>query len=112
MGAVKIGCNEAADCMSGVCCQQILGIAMVGSTSCMPSCNYSATQTGYYQTCRSDSECGADSDAGAAKRCILQTCTAPGFGGTSITIEACAVYSAGLRGGPGTWGTIPTCVAK
>jgi hypothetical protein len=110
--ATKIGCNEAADCMMGVCCTQILGIAMPGSSSCMPSCNYSATQTGYYQTCRSDSECTANADAGAASmKCVLQTCTAGG-GGASVTIEACAYYTAGVRGGPGTWGPLPYCVAR
>jgi hypothetical protein len=114
--AVKIGCNEAADCVSGVCCQQILGIASVGSTSCMPSCNYGPTQMGYYQTCRSDSECTAHADAGAAAdKCILQTCTAPGGpggGGASVTIEACAVYTAAGAGRPAMWGPLPYCVAK
>jgi hypothetical protein len=116
--AVKIGCNEAADCTSGVCCQQILGIANVGSTSCMPSCTYSPTMTGYYQTCRTDSECGTNSDGGAAAaKCIAQTCTAPGGpggGGNSIDIEACAYYAraGGVGGGTGTWGPLPYCVAK
>jgi hypothetical protein len=114
-GSFKIGCNESADCMSGVCCQTILGIAMVGSTSCMPSCTYGPTQTTYYQTCRTDAECGVNSDAGAAAaKCIPQTCTAPNQfgGGPSIDIEACAYFTRGTGGGPGTWGPLPYCVAK
>jgi hypothetical protein len=116
-GSTKIGCNEAADCTSGVCCQTILGIASVGSTSCMPSCTYGTTQMQYYQTCRTDAECGINAgDAGAAAaKCIPQTCTAPGqFGqpGPSIDIEACATYTAPRLGNPGGWGPLPYCTAK
>jgi hypothetical protein len=76
----------------------------------MPSCTYSTTQTQYYQTCRTDAECGINGDAGAAAaKCIPQTCTAPGLGGQSIDIEACAYHSPGPQG---TWGPLPYCTAK
>jgi hypothetical protein len=108
--AVKYQCDEAADCTSGVCCQPLeLG---PHSTSCMPSCT-----AGNFQVCRSDSECGTTSDAGAAHKCILQTCPTttaggggfPGGGGavTTASLEACAYPGAG-----GTWGPLPDCTAK
>ncbi len=113
-GALHVGCNEAADCASGVCCQQIIGIGVQGSTSCAPSCTYTGASSQSFQTCRSDSECGADSDAGAAKKCILQACGGGAGPGSAapLTVEACAVYTAGTLGRPGTWGPLPYCAAK
>jgi hypothetical protein len=124
---VKYQCNEAADCMSGVCCEA----DQYGphSSSCMPSC-----PVGNFQVCRTDSECGV-SDAGGPKKCILQTCPTsagggaggPGFpggpgggssGGSSsggavatITIEACSYPTTGAMGVV-TWGPLPACTAK
>ena len=112
-------CNEASDCASGlVCCD------FFGSTSCAASCGL-----GGFQMCRMDSECGTNSDAGAAaQRCILQTCggTPTGRGGPPTpvtTVEACAVEAPPTRGGPpfrvdagaaapGTWGPLTGCTAK
>jgi hypothetical protein len=74
-----------------------------------------------YQVCRSDTECGLNADAGAAKRCIVQTCGGAGPGGGPpspvVTVEACAAqsFSGGAPGGPGgppTWGPIYGCTAK
>ena len=49
---------------------------------------------GTFQTCRTDGECGASSDAGALKRCIPQVCTSPttmaAQVSNTVTIEACA----------------------
>jgi hypothetical protein len=77
-------CDEASDCNGGVCCQAIVGIALAGSTSCQTSC------PGAFQTCRTDGECGADTDASALKRCVPQVCTNTNPPRT-LTIEACAV---------------------
>jgi hypothetical protein len=46
---------------------------------------------GTFQTCRTDDECGKNSDAGERKRCIPQICTAPGTANpASVMVEACA----------------------
>jgi hypothetical protein len=94
-----------------VCCDSY------GATSCAASCGPYA-----YQICRSDSECGLQADAGAAKKCIAQTCggAAPGGGPPTpvVTIEACAVQGYAGPGGPGgpamppTWGAIYGCTGK
>jgi hypothetical protein len=92
-----IACNEAADCKGGVCCQTIIGIGLQGSTFCTAasadSCPGASTMypQGTFQTCRTDDECGKNSDAGALKRCIPQQCTAPGTANpASVMVEACA----------------------
>ncbi len=101
-----IHCNETSDCADGlVCCDSY------GATSCAASCGAYA-----YQICRSDSECGLQADAGAAKKCIVQTCggAAPGGGPSTpvVTVEACAVQGYAGPGGPGgptmppTWGAM------
>jgi hypothetical protein len=102
-----VRCNETADCEKGlVCCDNY------GSTSCMTSCGYTP------QLCRSDTECGANSDAGAAaKKCIVQTCGGgPGPGGgpptPAVTIEACAVPVYTMMGMPAGWGAQYGCTAK
>jgi hypothetical protein len=117
-------CDEASDCETGlVCC------GTFGSTSCASACGGPS-----YQVCRTDGECGTNVDAGAAKKCILQTCggTPVGNGPPSpvVTIQACAVESVPVtRGGPGgpggpgpvrfdaaveppTWGALAGCKAK
>jgi loricrin len=116
---VTYQCNEAADCTSGVCCE--LDEYGAHSATCMPSCG-----VGYFQVCRSDSECGTTSDAGAAKKCILQTCPTTEGATTTITVEACAYptvtgggagggFPGGAAGGGGgttTYGALPACTAK
>jgi hypothetical protein len=105
-----VHCNETSDCADGlVCCDNY------GATSCAASCGPYGTQA-----CRSDSECGLHADAGAAKRCIVQTCGGPAPGGGPpspvVTVEACAVQGfAGMGMGMGmapTWGPIYGCTAK
>lgn len=120
-GGTTLRCDEATDCAAGlVCCDTF------GSTSCAATCG-----GGSYQICRSDNECGNKSDAGAAKKCVVQTCggTTPPGGGTpspTTTLQACAVESVPFNGGgpggrpprvdasvaPPTWGAIPGCTAK
>jgi hypothetical protein len=94
-GALSIGCDEAADCSNGVCCEQIIGLGVAGPTQCMASC-----PSGYFQVCKSDTECPssggvtATGDGGAGGKCVVQTCTMPpGLlgGGSSVVVEACAV---------------------
>jgi hypothetical protein len=86
-GALKLECNEAADCNGGVCCQAINGIAVSGSTSCMAGpCPAGST----FQVCRVDGECGGGDGGGALKRCIPQLCTNANPPRT-LKIEACAV---------------------
>jgi hypothetical protein len=105
---IRFQCNEQPDCPSGfVCCEQFPGIAVLGPTSCMQSCN-GANST--YQICRSNGECGKDSDSGALKKCVFQTCTSPvgrgGGTGRSVTLEACAVA------GTSNNGALPYCTAQ
>jgi hypothetical protein len=109
-GGNRVSCKESGDCASGlVCCDSY------GPTSCMAACG---GPSGSFQICRSDTECGITSDAGAvAKKCILQTCggTAPPGGGPPspvVTLEACATRSAARPGAPATWGALPGCTAK
>jgi hypothetical protein len=95
-----LACNEASDCNGGLCCQTIIGIGLQGSTFCSaPSAKACPGASamypeGTFQTCRTDGECGASSDAGALKRCIPQICTSPTTMATmvsnTVTIEACA----------------------
>jgi hypothetical protein len=105
---LTIFCNEAADCNGGVCCQQINGIAVAGSTSCASSgaCPGVGTQT--FQTCRTDRECGAADAGGIPGRCIPQTCT-NALPMRTLPIEGCAV-SQGL--GDTTGGPLLTCTAN
>jgi hypothetical protein len=106
--ATTINCKEAADCASGaVCCGNFPRPGVQGNTSCLTSC----TGNQNVQICRMDSECGADSDAAALKKCVLQTC-----GGVSM--QLCAVMGFGL-GGPGApadaappTGAYPGCTAQ
>jgi|ERR1019366_3482334 hypothetical protein len=103
-GGVKRECNEAADCNSGVCCQAINGIALVGSATCMagPSCPGNT-----FQTCRVNKECGGGGDGGARlDRCIPQTCTNT-MPPRTLKIEACAVPATGMNAG----GTLGYCTA-
>ncbi len=77
----KISCNEAADCTGGaLCCGSFPMQGVQGVTSCMTSCGGPQG----VQLCRSDGECGANSDAGELKKCITQTCG-------STTLQLCAV---------------------
>ncbi len=95
-----LACNEASDCNGGVCCQTIVGIALQGSTFCSAptakSCPGASAMYpgGTFQTCRTDGECGQNSDAGALKRCVPQQCTSPAVGMNAtpnmLTIQACA----------------------
>jgi hypothetical protein len=54
------------------------------------------------------------SDAGAAKKCIVQTCGTQMFGaacgGTMVKVEACA-YPNVTAGFGETWGPLPECTA-
>lgn len=125
-GGTVIRCDESSDCADGlVCCDNF------GSTSCATTCG-----GGGYQVCRSDSECGTNSDAGAAAmKCIVQTCggTPAAMGRPAIpatTVQACAVETVPPRPGGGTpgrggppvrtdaaapaptWGPLYGCTAK
>jgi hypothetical protein len=102
--AAMIGCKEAADCTGGaVCCGNFPMLGVQGTTSCMASC--STMQN--VQICRTDDECGARSDAGALKKCVLQTCG-------SLTLQLCAVAAFGGPGGPppDAGGAYASCTAK
>ncbi|HLK35374.1 MAG TPA: hypothetical protein VKU41_01395, partial [Polyangiaceae bacterium] len=103
-------CNESADCATGdggaplVCCMTVVGVGVAGPTSCQTSCGM-----GTIQVCRADSECGANSDAGDLKKCVLQTCTAPammgGAGGPGFPGAGGAGFpGAGGPGAPGAAG--------
>jgi hypothetical protein len=88
-GALTIACDESADCVDSVCCEQIVSLGVAGPTQCMASC-----PTGWFQVCKSDTECGGGHDGGDSTRCVRQTCTQPPglfSAGSSVTIEACAV---------------------
>jgi hypothetical protein len=100
-GGLTIRCNEASDCTGGaVCCQDINGIALPGSTSCMKSCPGIGTET--FQACRTDAECGG-LDAGSLMRCVPRLCTNT-VPKRTLTIESCAVPAtiADPNGGDGT----------
>jgi hypothetical protein len=105
---LTIFCNEAADCNGGVCCQQIKGIAVAGSTSCTSSSACTGVGMQTFQTCRTNSECGAADGGGVPGRCIPQTCT-NGLPMRTLAIEACAV-SQGL--GDMTGGPLISCTAN
>jgi hypothetical protein len=113
-GGITEPCDEAADCTNAVCCQPLE--CGMHSTTCKTSCAATtADPTTYFQLCRTDSECGATTDAGAAQKCIVQTCgTQPGLGGTCggtmVKVEACAYPTPGF-GGTTTWGPLPECTA-
>jgi hypothetical protein len=99
-------CDEAADCTNAVCCQPL--VCGEHSTTCQTTC-----AEGDFQPCRTDSECGATSDAGAAKKCIVQTCgtqmIGPTCGGAMVKLEACAYPT--TVGFTTTWGPLPECTA-
>jgi hypothetical protein len=101
-------CDEAADCINAVCCQPLE--CGQHSTTCKTTCG-----TTDFQLCRTDSECGQGTDAGAAKKCIVQTCGTQMFGaacgGTMVTVEACAYPGAGGFGSV-TYGPLPECTAN
>lgn len=82
-----------------------------GATACAASCGPYG-----FQVCRSDAECGLQSDAGAAKRCIVQTCGGPAPGGGPatpvVTLEACAALSYAGEGMPAVWGALYGCTIK
>jgi hypothetical protein len=70
--------------------------------------------TGDFQVCRTDSECGQNSDAGAAKKCVVQTCSSD-CPNEHITVEACAypnVTGGGFGGSMTSWGALPGCTAN
>jgi hypothetical protein len=103
-------CDEAADCTNAVCCQPLE--CGQHSTSCKTAC-----ATTDFQLCRTDSECGATSDAGAAKQCIVQMCPSQVMypdtcGGTMVKVEACAYPTAATFEAPATWGPLPGCMAN
>jgi hypothetical protein len=103
--ATKIGCKEAADCAGGaVCCANFPELGVQGTTSCLASCTGSSQNV---QICRTDDECGASSDAGALKKCVLQTCG-------PLTLQLCAVNPVGGPGGapPDAGGAYAGCTAK
>jgi len=104
--ATSISCKEAADCADGaVCCANFPSLGVQGATSCLASC----TGTQNVPICRTDDECGAKSDAGELKKCVLQTCG-------SLTLQLCAVSPGGGPGGPGPdgggAGAYAGCTAK
>jgi hypothetical protein len=106
--ALAVACDEAADCSGALCCEQEVGLGVAGPTQCMASC-----PSGWFQACKSHSECNSHGDAGGLNRCVLQTCTQPpGLlgGGSSVTVEACAVPSTltNLNNG----GALAGCVAQ
>jgi hypothetical protein len=108
---ITVPCDEAADCTGGSVCCQVLECGQ-HSTSCKTTC-----ATTDFQLCRTDSECGTTSDAGAAKKCIVQMCgsslVGPTCGGTMVKVEACAYPAAGVGfGSPTTWGPLPECTAE
>jgi hypothetical protein len=79
------------------------------STSCKGTC-----ATTDFQLCRTDDECGQGTDAGAAKKCIVQTCHTQMIGaacaGATTTLEACAYPT--TVGFTTTWGALPECTAN
>jgi hypothetical protein len=101
-----VRCNETSDCEKGLVCCDSYGV-----TTCAASCGPYGSQI-----CLSDTECGLQSDAGGAKKCIVQTCGGPAPGGGPptpvVTVEACAVQSYGGQNMPSTWGPIYGCTAK
>jgi hypothetical protein len=96
---VKVACNEAADCPSGsVCCQ--LDAYGPHSAMCETSC-----PTGYFQVCRTDSECGTSASTDT-HTCIVQLCPPSEGAAATVTLEACSYYTAGVGYGP-----LPACTA-
>jgi hypothetical protein len=68
---------------------------------------------GWFQVCKSDTECGGGHDAGGLNRCVRQTCTQPSGlfgGGSSVTVEACAVPA--TLGNLNNAGALMGCVAQ
>jgi hypothetical protein len=106
-GGVTLACDEAADCSGGAVCCQVLACG-TNASSCKATCG-----TGDFQPCRTDSECGLSTDAGAAKQCIVQTCSSL-CTGEHETVEACA-YPTTTGSGfvtTTTWGALPGCTAN
>jgi hypothetical protein len=81
---------------------------MKGPTQCLSSC-----PSGWFKICKSDRECGQGDGGGSLNHCIRQVCTQlPGLlgGGSSVTIEACAVPA--TLGNLDNHGALPGCVAQ
>jgi hypothetical protein len=113
-GNLTVACDETADCATGVCCEEVVGLGVPGPTQCMSSC-----PSNWFQICKSNTECGGGSDAGGLNQCIRQTCTQPPgllTQGSSVVVEACAVPAPpGLSislGGAGSGGALQGCVAQ
>jgi hypothetical protein len=106
--ALTIACDETADCTGSVCCEEIVSLGVAGPTQCMASC-----PSGWFQVCKTDTECGDGHDAGRLNRCVVQTCTEPSGlfgGGSSVTVEACAVPAS--LGNLNNGGALAGCVAQ
>ncbi len=104
--ATAVACDESSDCSGSVCCEENVGIGVQGPTQCMASC-----PSGWFQVCKSDTECRGERDAGG--QCVRQTCTDPGGlfgGGSSVTVEACAVPA--TLGNLNNAGALMGCVAQ
>jgi hypothetical protein len=111
-GDLSQQCDETGDCSSGVCCEEVIGLGVAGPTQCMASC-----PSGWFQVCKSNTECGTG-DGGGLNRCVLQTCTQPPgllTPGSSVVVEACA-QPAGIVtidiGTTGPSGALAGCVAQ
>ena len=111
-GDLTLQCDETADCTSGVCCEEVIALGVAGPTQCMSSC-----PSGWFQICKSNTECGTG-DGGGVNRCVLQTCTQPPgllTEGSSVVVEACAVPPGLVTIGFGTSGpsgALAGCVAQ
>ena len=106
--ALTVACDETADCTGAVCCEQNAGLGAAGPTQCLASC-----PSGWFQVCKSNTECGAKHDGGSPGRCVRQTCTQPSGlfgGGSSVTLEACAVPAS--LGNLNNDGALMGCVAQ
>jgi hypothetical protein len=107
-GSLTVACDETADCAGGgVCCEEIVSLGVAGPTECMAGC-----PQGWFQVCRSNTECGSG-DGGGLNRCVLQTCTQPPgllTPGSSVVVEACAVPPS--LGSFSTSGALEGCVAQ
>jgi hypothetical protein len=111
-GDLSQQCDETGDCSSGVCCEEVIGLGVAGPTQCMASC-----PSGWFQVCKSNTECGTG-DGGGLNRCVLQTCTQPPgllTPGSSVVVEACAQPSGIVTiniGTTGPSGALAGCVAQ
>lgn len=72
-------CDEALDCDGGVCCMSItISFATTVKSTCQATC-----PTGSYQLCRSNTECGA------GKACVVQTCISGNDTEACSTVPGC-----------------------